>query len=856
MSNFSRGSAACASLFIVIFSFTVAVSSGADAMKLEIWPLAPVQTKSVGSKVLLTCRIAAGGSIQEVRDLHWLDPQNRTIDNNNPLLKDRITTMHMPNDKSLLLIFQDLRADDGGQYTCVGSYSNAEQLAASVLIETIQPIMWVDAPTVQNPIKGKEGKIKCRVNANPSPNVDLLRNGVAIQSGDRYVIETDGLTIKNVQESDDGSYICRAVVIQTGEFAERVIKVEVQSPPVIDDSMISEIKVTEGESASIACKAYAKPPPSYSWIKESTKQNLGVGSERFMVNEHTGILTINHALKDDDGEFRCVANNPAGSVEKAVKVTVIVKPKIFNLRNISAAVNHEAKLECQATGNPLPNISFRKLSSETSFVLGVQSTDSRISVEIAKNQVKGEVTATLIISQLRREDDGLYACTAENKGGKEIKNGHLTVEFPPSFKNSPIKEAWSWNRMPVNLTCLAESIPNATITWELNNRLIEGEYTFRKYGNGPESTLTVTPSDARFYGHYKCVARNNHGEAKHIIELKEARAPSAVQQARPTIVTANTINFDIVGPNDHGGQKIKAYVVQYKTDRDRDWHMARNHTWTVDAAHILENLRPNTKYIFRFAAVNDVGEGPYSALVEQFMPATSAPQVPAIVTQPGPDGYIYSNYSSLAQIRWRIPHNNGAPIIKYTLTYCVVEDTGLERRVVRSTCRQSEVNSERTTVYDFRDLRPDTTYKFEVRAQNQIGFSQPAEAYVRTAKGSIDSQMHTVPSDRLSSAVLVLVVVAALFGILVIVDVSCFFFNETGLLSLACSSLCGKKKKHAKDDDPKLGSEAKELLNGHRDSKVRIDSNMDDSMKKNMQVNYDMKKSISKTSFVGKDSAV
>lgn len=73
------------------------------------------------------------------------------------------------------------------------------------------------------------------------------------------------------------------------------------------------------------------------------------------------------------------------------------------------------------------------------------------------------------------------------------------------------------------------------------------------------------------------------------------------------------------------------------------------------------------------------------------------------------------------------------------MLYPQVEDTGLERRVVRSTCRQSEVNSERTTVYDFRDLRPDTTYKFEVRAQNQIGFSQPAEAYVRTAKGKVSN---------------------------------------------------------------------------------------------------------------------
>lgn len=34
--------------------------------------------------------------------------------------------------------------------------------------------------------------------------------------------------IKNVEESDDGTYTCRAVVIQTGELSERNIKLEVK----------------------------------------------------------------------------------------------------------------------------------------------------------------------------------------------------------------------------------------------------------------------------------------------------------------------------------------------------------------------------------------------------------------------------------------------------------------------------------------------------------------------------------------------------------------------------------------------------------------------------------------------------
>lgn len=83
-----------------------------------------------------------------------------------------------------------------------------------------------------------------------------------------------------------------------------------------------------------------------------------------------------------------------------------------------------------------------------------------------------------------------------SKGGEARKNGHLTVEFAPSFENTPIKEAWSWNKNPVNLTCLAESIPNATISWRLNDRDLEKDRrldpSFKKYGNGPVSTLLVS----------------------------------------------------------------------------------------------------------------------------------------------------------------------------------------------------------------------------------------------------------------------------------------------------------------------------------------------------------------------------
>ena len=45
--------------------------------------------------------------------------------------------------------------------------------------------------------------------------------------GDRYVIETDGLLIKNVDYNDAGTYTCRARVMETGSLEERDIKLEV-----------------------------------------------------------------------------------------------------------------------------------------------------------------------------------------------------------------------------------------------------------------------------------------------------------------------------------------------------------------------------------------------------------------------------------------------------------------------------------------------------------------------------------------------------------------------------------------------------------------------------------------------------
>lgn len=86
-------------------------------------------------------------------------------------------------------------------------------------------ITFVNAPENQYPVAGRDYIVNCEVQADPSPIISWQRNGEPINSEGRYVVDSKGLLIKNIKESDDGVYTCRAVVVTTGHLQTRNIKV-------------------------------------------------------------------------------------------------------------------------------------------------------------------------------------------------------------------------------------------------------------------------------------------------------------------------------------------------------------------------------------------------------------------------------------------------------------------------------------------------------------------------------------------------------------------------------------------------------------------------------------------------------
>lgn len=98
----------------------------------------------------------------------------------------------------------------------------------SRLLLLVGPIKFIDANPDQSAKLGSSYKIMCKVEADPSPQVSWSRNGQKLNTNNpQFTFDVDGLTINGVQESDDGDYICEAVVPDTGEYKMQNIRFEV-----------------------------------------------------------------------------------------------------------------------------------------------------------------------------------------------------------------------------------------------------------------------------------------------------------------------------------------------------------------------------------------------------------------------------------------------------------------------------------------------------------------------------------------------------------------------------------------------------------------------------------------------------
>ena len=133
------------------------------------------------------------------------------------------------------------------------------------------------------------------------------------------------------------------------------------------------------------------PAPVVTWRKSSGPLPQG------QVKYYNSALQILHIRKDDSDFYFCSASNLLGRVEKKTFL-VVVSPPRFIVKppaKVFPGVGSTLTLDCKATGDPQPAISWKKQ-------------DGQLPAGRSRQLANG----TLIIRDITMNDRGIYKCIA------------------------------------------------------------------------------------------------------------------------------------------------------------------------------------------------------------------------------------------------------------------------------------------------------------------------------------------------------------------------------------------------------------------------------------------------------------
>jgi len=169
--------------------------------------------------------------------------------------------------------------------------------------------------------------------------------------------------------------------------------------------------VIEGSNFTFpTCHVTGHPTPLVTWGRSFGQLPQG------RVQRNSSVIKLLNVRKSDSDNYLCTATNLLGSVVKRTVLVVVPLPR-FTVKppvKIAAVPGHNLTLNCSATGDPQPVISWKKQGS--------QLPDGR------SQQING----ALVLRSMKMNDTGLYICVAKTAGmfhGVETVT-YIDVKYP------------------------------------------------------------------------------------------------------------------------------------------------------------------------------------------------------------------------------------------------------------------------------------------------------------------------------------------------------------------------------------------------------------------------------------------
>ncbi|XP_077576046.1 receptor-type tyrosine-protein phosphatase delta-like isoform X3 [Stigmatopora nigra] len=482
----------------------------------------------------------------------------------------------------------------------------------------------------------------------------------------------------------------------------------------------------QGGVASFVCQAAGEPQPKIVWNKKGKK----VSNQRFEVIEFddgSGSVLRIQPLRTprDEAIYECHASNSAGELTASTRLSVLREdqlPSGFPTIDMGPQLkvverSRTATMLCAASGNPDPEITWFK----DFLPVNTSNNNGRIKqLRSGGTPIRG----ALQIEMSEESDQGKYECVATNSDGTRYSTpANLYVRelrevrrVPPRFSIPPADS----EIMPggnVNITCVAVGSPMPYVKWMLGAEDLTPE------DDMPIGRNVLELTDVRQSNNYTCVAMSTLGVIEAVAQIIVKALPKAPGTPVVTERTATsiTLTWDSGNP-----EPVSYYIIQHRSKGSEDPYKEIDGIATT--RYSVGGLSPYSHYDFRVAAVNTIGQGPSSEVVEA-RTAEQAPSSPPRQVR----GRMLSTTTAI--IHWDEPEEPNGQVVGYRVYY--TSDNTLpvnqwEKQMVRS-----------ANFITIQSLTPNKTYYIRVLAFTSVGDGPLSQDLQIIAKTGVPSQ----PSD-------------------------------------------------------------------------------------------------------------
>nr|WBU98469.1 C-lectin 11 [Lineus ruber] len=529
-------------------------------------------------------------------------------------------------DNNRVLSINQIELEDAGGYQCTASATGGlggTGTYSKVVKLDVQSIPFFTKPLQNHHVDvGNKFTLHCEADGKPEVSYTWFKNGVpfnnaTLEAEDRPRIKFDNtrVTIQAASaERDNGMYQCAAINQRGTSYSTAQVRVLSFAPSFAKRPMAPSTYAAIDGKATLVCTPEAAPEPIKIWYKNGVRLSVSEEPAARIHSLKNGNLELTKIVQEDEGIYRCEAENSLGKASSEGNLLVLSK-SVITVKPLSQIVrqNESVQLTCEAAVHP--SLDFTYVWELNGFPIDLDfNEDWRLKQYRNLDKYErgtGAAWGDLFIHNISYEEAGIYKCIARTPQDEAVAEANVTVIGVPGE--------------PAGLIGIESSITSSSIqlTWSpgTNNGALLTSYTVEAFSNLNPKWHVVKANICAWYGDPTQLTK---GECREMTPLEKEESRPELLQVKGRIKTTvtgllayNKYNFRVFAYNTYGYGKPSQPSSFYTTRSDKPFVIPRNVgggggkvgtlTITWDPLPINEHNGPNLKYriYFKKADVSD-----------------------------------------------------------------------------------------------------------------------------------------------------------------------------------------------------------------------------------------------------------